>query len=447
MKSIFVMTVFCCLGVSSAYAKPLPSTVLTLEKVVALALQNDPWLTGSEWRQQAAIAESEAAGQLPDPTVTLNLANLPIDSFDFGQEAMTQLNVGVAQVFPRGQSRALKRRQWLEFSEQHPLQRADRRAKVVMTVTQLWLEMYRQSQSIALIKQDRVLFEHLVNIAQTSYTSAQGKSRQQDLIRAQLELTRLDDRLVALYGQHDSVRAQLLEWLSGPGLELGVEQVEVSSNLPGLHLVEPKWLDLEEATDAPRLYDLLKRHPAIVAIEQKLKADNTGVELARQLYRPQWGVSANYGYRDADPSGRDRADFFSVGIHMDVPLFPAKRQDKKLQAALAGAETVKTEKALLLRSMKAGFESTLAKLRRLNQRQTLYRTRLLDEVHEQAEATLTAYTNDDGTFVEVARARIAELNARIDALNIDIDRLQTVAQLNYFFAGVDHATNGFGGKQ
>ena len=51
-----------------------------------------------------------------------------------------------------------------------------------------------------------------------------------------------------------------------------------------------------------------------------------------------------------------------------------------------------------------------------------------------AEASLSAYTRDDGDFAEVVRARIAELNARIEALDIDIARLQTITQLNYFFA-------------
>ena len=58
-------------------------------------------------------------------------------------------------------------------------------------------------------------------------------------------------------------------------------------------------------------------------------------------------------------------------------------------------------------------------------------------MHEQAEASLSAYTNDDGDFSEVVRARIAELNARVEALDIEIDRRQTISQLNYFFAGVD----------
>ena len=80
---------------------------LTLDEAVAAAQRNDPWLAGSELRQQAIEAQSTAAGSLPDPIVNLGFANLPTDSFDFDQENMTQFKVGVAQVFPRGDSRLL----------------------------------------------------------------------------------------------------------------------------------------------------------------------------------------------------------------------------------------------------------------------------------------------------------------------------------------------------
>jgi len=83
--------------------------------------------------------------------------------------------------------------------------------------------------------------------------------------------------------------------------------------------------------------------------------------------------------------------------------------------------------------MRASLDSALSALDRLNQRRELYEGRLLNEVHDQAEATLNAYTNDNGDFAEVMRARIAELNTNIDFLNIRIDRLKTIAEINYFF--------------
>ena len=48
---------------------------------------------------------------------------------------------------------------------------------------------------------------------------------------------------------------------------------------------------------------------------------------------------------------------------------------------------------------------------------------------------MSAYTSDDGDFAEVVRARIAELNAKIEALDIDVQRAKTIVQLNYFLVG------------
>ena len=97
-------------------------------------------------------------------------------------------------------------------------------------------------------------------------------------------------------------------------------------------------------------------------------------------------------------------------------------------------EAIRTERALLLRTMVSSFETQRSRLLRLEDRRALYRTRLLKEIQDQADASLTAYTNEEGDFAEVVRSHIAELNARIDAFNIDVDRLKTIAQLNYFFA-------------
>ena len=402
---------------------------LTLEQAVALAGDSDPWLHGSELRESALLAQSTAAGTLPDPVVSLGVANLPTDSWDFDQEAMTQFKVGVTQRFPRGDSRQLERERLALLGSEHPHQRAERRARLELNISRLWLEAFRARESIRLIEQDRELFEHLVDVAQSSYASALGRTRQQDLVRAQLELTRLEDRLAVLHEHWEMSRSRLGEWLtSAPGSELRLDD-----SLPAISLRQPQ-LYRQEVVSASELGTLLSAHPAILSIDRRIDASKTGIALAEQRYRPQWSVNASYGYREDDPVGNDRADFFSLGVAFDLPLFTSKRQDQQVQSAVASSEALRTERALALRKLMSAFEAQRARLLRLDERRALYRDRLLEESHEQAEASLTAYTNDDGDFSEVVRARIAELNARVEALDIEIDRLQTISQLNYFFA-------------
>jgi outer membrane protein TolC len=412
---------------------PPLQAALTLEEAVVMARDQDPWLRGSELRESALMAESTAAGTLPDPVISLGVANLPTDSWDFDQEAMTQFKLGVVQTFPRGDSRDLQRRQLAILGSEHPHQRADRRARLEVDVAHLWLEAFRAREAIRLIEQDRELFEHLVDVAQSSYASALGRTRQQDLVRAQLELTRLEDRLAVLRENREMSLSQLGEWLpAGPALEL-------AAGMPRLELRQQQFFAAGGEVPPEALASLLGRHPAIRSIDRRIDASRTGVELAEQKYRPQWSVNASYGYREDDPMGDDRADFFSVGVSFDLPLFTSKRQDQQVQSAIARSEALRTERSLALRRMLAAFEAQRTRLRRLDERRALYRDRLLQEMHDQAEASLSAYTNDDGDFSEVVRARIAELNARVETLDIEIDRLQTISQLNYFFAGVADA--------
>ena len=156
-------------------------------------------------------------------------------------------------------------------------------------------------------------------------------------------------------------------------------------------------------------------------MDVQIQTENKGVELAKQKYKPTWGFNASYGYRDDAENDLNRADLFSIGVTFELPIFTKNRQDQSLKAALYSVDSKESQKALLVRKLFASIDSTKAQLIRLNQRNELYERSLLPQMKEQAEATLNAYTHDDGDFAEVTRARIAELNAQIDALTIKVD--------------------------
>jgi len=409
---------------------------VSLEQAIVIAQQNDPWLQGSRLKQDAVEHRSVAVGALPDPSINVALMNMPSDSFEFDQEGMTQFKVGVSQMFPRGDTRAIKARQLQIDASKFPLLRQDRKAKIRAQVTERWLDAYSAQKTIALIESNRSLFEQMAEIAKANYSNTVGKTRQQDVIRAQLELVQLKDRLTAEKQKLHTAHAQLNEWL--------LDDYVVDSALPVISM--PKWVG---ATAQPySRNDLgleLANHPRIMAVELKRQRFEKGVELEKQQYKPQWGVNASYGYRGDMPSGADRADLLSIGVTFDLPVFTKNRQDRKVQASVAEVEAVKTEKLLLTKQMIGSLEKEFATLNGLSERQSIYKRQLLQQFHQQAEAALTAYTNDDGSFSEVVRARIAELNARISALHIDVDTLKTKARINYFF--VDETTEQLVGER
>lgn len=428
--------------------------IWSFNSAVKTAQKNDPWLAGNKHQQQAVEALSHAAATMPDPKMSVALANLPTDGFDFSQEGMTQLKVGITQMFPRGDTLAIKNQQLRIESEAYPFQRADREAKVAVTVGSLWLDAYRVQQSIALIEQNRSLFEQLADVAQASYSSALGKTRQQDIVRAQLELTRLDDRLDILAQQQNAYLGMMAQWLSSAFVESDQQDatsqlynIQLAQQLPQLDLLNNELVYSKTWFSVDVLAKHFANHPAIFALDKKISASKTGINLAEQQYKPEWGVNASYGYRDDDPMGNSRSDFFSVGVTFDLPLFTENRQDMTVKSAISKTEAVKTEKILLLRQLLGAFSSGKGRLLRLEDRKNLYKTRLLPQVHDQAEASLTAYTNDDGDFAEVVRSRIAVLNAQIDDLVIQVAEQKIILELNYLFVGSLSTTNIIAGEK
>ena len=414
--------------ITSSLVKAEP---LALNQVIDYALTHEPWLQANKYQQQAIEAQSIAAGTLPDPVLTVGLMNLPTDGFAFDQEGMTQFKVGLSQQFSRGDSLALQQQALKQSAEQYPWLRADRQAQVKAIVSEAWLNAYRAQKSIQLINQDKALFNQLIDITEASYANTLGATRQQDIIRAQLELTRLEDKLVMLEQQFDSAKKRLAQWLPIEMLNGAVsdDNTKVAALMPYQEL-EPSGVT-----------EVLMSHPAIIAIDHAMRAKNTQVQVAKEAYKPQFGMNLGYGYRDDTPMGDSRADLFSIGVSVDLPLFTDNRQDQQVNAAIASAEAVKTNKLITLQKLQGQYFKELSQLSRLAQRKALYQQQLLPQMAEQAEATLNAYTNDDGDFSEVMRARISELNAKIDALNIEIDKQITLARLNYYAAAKDNQIN------
>tara|TARA_R110002073_G_scaffold285659_1_gene450120 strand:- start:5693 stop:7126 length:1434 start_codon:yes stop_codon:yes gene_type:complete len=439
-----IVSVFGAFSVNAAELNQNNIQILDIGLAIQKAQQNDPWLVGNKHSQDAIEAQSIAAGSLPDPSMSIGLANLPTNSLNFGQEAMTQAKVGISQMFPPGDSLNIRKRQLELKSSQFPYERQDRRAKIAVTVGQLWLNAYKAQESITIIERNRSLFEQLVDVAESGYSTALGKSRQQDVIRAQLELTRLEDRLTVLHQRQEMFQQKLAEWLNGYFLNQYAYDPQAESQtqtnhfslvrkIPDISLINQQLYSSKAQTNPEILYENLSGHPALKSLEQKIRASKAGIDLAKQKYKPEWGVNAGYSYRGNDPLGNNRSDLFSVGVTLSIPLFTSNRQDKEVQSAKSQTSAVKTEKWQLLRKLMAEFETAKAELLRLNERQKLYETQLLPQMNEQAEASLTAYTNDDGDFAEAVRARIAEMDTEVIALDINIERQKTILRLNYLF--------------
>ena len=173
-------------------------------------------------------------------------------------------------------------------------------------------------------------------------------------------------------------------------------------------------------------------HPLIEIEDALIDASRTEVELAEQLYKPGFALDVTYGLRFGDnPTGDDRANFLSGMAVVDLPLFPNKRQDRRLSAAKRQAAAARYSREDRLRELLSLFSSEYASWQRLDERLVLFRRQVLPESAANADAALLAYQSGITEFTALMRAYLIRLDNRLQALRVEADRAGAQANLLY----------------
>ena len=412
------------IGTSSA-------SILTLEQAEEIALTDEPGIVSQQWQSQSLSEQAIADGQLMDPKLQLGLANLAADNFEFDQENMTQFKVGILQQFPSGNSLNIKQQKTQKQSELILSKISDRKLSIIKEVRVTYLEILYWEEARKTIKKNKYFFSQLVAIVQSMFSV--GKNNQQDLIRAQLELSRLDDRMVKITQKINTQRSKLSRWIGSNN-----SYKTLTTKLPELLL--PDISGLLVFSSSENIDDLSQpffTHPRIQEIDKQLQISKKEIELVKESYKPGWGLNVSYGYRDNHPNGSRRSDFISAGVTIDLPLFTANRQDKKLLSREHQYQALKDKRIELLRQLVAELQQEIANEEQLQKRHQLYNRLLLPQAKQQTQASLLAYQSDRGDFSDVMRAYIDDLNAHLDERRIAVDHLQTNARILYFVSGFE----------
>jgi len=387
---------------------------LDLDETVRLALQDDPAIKAQQTRASAISDAAVADGQLPDPKLKTGLYNLPVDDFDIDREPTTQLRLGLVQAFPRGKTLQYKQQQteWLAKAEMANSEITQR--KLVRDVRKHFLELYYQVQAEQVVGESRTLFAQLVDITQAHYGT--GRVSQQDVLSASLELSRLDDRTTRILNEADRSRAALMKWIGDTAL-LPIDD----------HFPELPGLPSKEAIEAA-----LPEHPLIRSETAKLAASKRKIQIANEQYKPGWSAGLEYRKRFGDdPGGDSRADMMAAMFTVDLPMFTKNRQDKRLSASVQMAESAQLTRDNRLRELKQMLDTDYANWSRLGERATLYEGELVRDAAANVQASLKAYQSGVSEFTTLMRARITDLDVRLQDLRVRVDRAKSQANLLY----------------
>ncbi|UQN41045.1 TolC family protein [Agarivorans sp. B2Z047] len=395
---------------------------LNIERAVELALSSDPSENLYAQRQQQIAAMGVQSGQLKDPMIRLGLANLPTDSFKFDQDPMTQLSVGLAQEFSRGNTRELSGQRYQILEQQTGYKAAERRLELSQQIRQMWLSVRFANTAQHLLAENKQLFARNVEHVRGQFEL--GYKQSQDLFQAELQLSKFDEQIAAFSQQEQAYRGQLATWLGAQAyqpFDSALPQWDATANY------------VEQANTEH--YTLLSQHPLVLVKQAAIDEAEKQIEIANEAYKPAFKVEVGYGHRNSrDMDGSARPDLVSGFLSMDVPLFTDKRQDQAVISATRGKGVKQAERDLVLKNMNGRLNGQVAQVQNLNLRLARYQQTLLPQAKANTQAAIQGYQSNTVSFDLVVKAFMDETALQLEFEQLQTQQYQSLAQVRYFQA-------------
>ena len=375
-------------------------------------------ISQSQLARQNALNESAVAdGQLNDPQMTIGLFNAPLDRFDLDSEPNTQFRLGVNQSFPRGDTLKIRSQQTQWSSQEQYYRSQDQLAQSLRSTRESYLDVYYAAGAQKIIHQSHQYFSQLVDIAESFYRV--GRVNQHDVLRAQLELSRLQERVIVHQKNEQIARATLSRWLDQRAYEK----------------LEEEFPDLAEIAGQKTIIEQLVSHPSIKVNDSMIAYFQEGVAIAREQYKPGWTLGIEYRKRFGDEENGDHQDDqMAALVKIDLPVFTDKRQDRRLSSSQYQVSAVKDMRTDQLQVLRQSVYREHATYSKLAEQSDLYVTRLLPDARANSLASLKAYQSGVVEFTTLARARITQLDIQLEALRIKTEKAKSQARILYLMA-------------
>ncbi len=366
------------LGLAPLAAPDPPPTNRTLEELVAEALEGNPDIRAAAEAVAAARQRPAQATVLPDPVVSATFTN---EGWTPNLGAMPGSNVALmaSQAFPRPGERALRGQIAAADVRTAEQQLARVRLGVEADVRRAFGGLAEARALRTLAEEQAEVWTQIEAVARARYAVGQGV--QQDVLRVQVELTRVGQLRIAQQAEEELRLAELAR-LRGREDGLAVETPPLS--------VVPR--------PAEPLADVLARlralSPERAAAESGVARARLAVDLARVQFRPELAVQGGYMNRGGlDP-------MWQAGVSLSLPL----RRDGR-RAGLAEAEARLLSVQAQLRAtdllLRLRTQERVVQIRTAAELFVLYDQGIVPQAQMAVEAALASYRAGQVPFLTV----------------------------------------------
>lgn len=399
-------------------AAPAPAPVVAelagphpVEQYISAALSQNPEVQAARKRVDALANRVPQAASLEDPMLGVTVFAEQVETAAGQQDASVSASQKVP--FPgklrlqgaQAEAETEIARAWLAATE----------LQVIADVKHAYFALYFVQQAIRITEEDRRLLEDLTKVAESKYKA--GNTSQQDVLRAQVEVSLVDKELVDLRQQLASVQAELARLLHiSPDTDVrALEELPVQ----------------DTPQDLQRLYELaIRNRPELQAKLAAVLRDRRSLDLARMKYFPDvtmgvsWISTADRGLSPV-ANGRDPV---LLTMNMNLPIYR-----KKLRAGLRSAEAHTVATAREYDSLKDRTQEEVKDLfvQAKSQQEliALFREQIVPKAEQTFRISLRAYQAGDVDFLQLIDNWRQLLRFQLSLVRLESQLRQTLARL------------------
>ncbi|MHB8860856.1 MAG: TolC family protein [Pirellulaceae bacterium] len=396
---------------------PLLTGPQPVDAYISYALDQNPDVQAARQRVEVAANRVPQAASLQDPMLGVTAFPAPPQTAA-GQQLAA---VSASQQLPwfgKLNTRAAAAEAETNMAR---AQLAAAELEVIEQIKRTYYQLYYFQQAIRITEHDRELLVELTQIAEAKYRT--GGVSQQDVLRAQVEISNLESELIQLRQQRESAQAAMAGLLHiSPETPL-----QALEQLPAEQV--PRSLD--------RLYEqAVTARPELHAQLAAVRRDLQNVDLARLNYFPDltasvmWNDIADYGLAPM-ANGQDSV---GVGISINVPLYR-----KRLDAGIRASEAQATATARQYDSLR---DRTTAEVKNLYAQATsqyelikLFRDDIIPKAEQTLQVSSSAYQTGNTDFLQLIDNWRQLLRFQITYRRLETQLQQTLASLERVVGG------------
>ncbi len=378
-------------AIASGEESPAP---LTLPALIEEALRGNPEILSMRQRWNGAREEIPQARSLDDPQLSITQWAIP-SNFNLGGADETW--IGLGQSFPFPGKRSLRGQIAAKASEAAEQDYQAKVREITARVKTTYYQWYVVQKASALHLEHQALLEEFIQIANQKY--AVGQASQQDLLKAQVELSKLHGSLLVLEQEQVSAQAELNALLNRPP--------QTPLGKPEELTVHPLSLTLDQLQQQA-LHERPELKAAVLTIEKSERA----VSLAKKNYLPDFMVELQYW------DVHTGADKWMATAKMTLPWIFSAKYDARLRQAAAEGEQAKADYVTMQNRTLLQLQDLFAKIKTTEQLIQVYQGGVLPQAEQSLEAARIGYQHGKASFLDL----------------IDSERMLRDLQLEYYTA-------------